>query len=258
MKRQGLRAVLWLVLALSLIGSALSAPPFIETSSGSLQVISAHPLIFKHSASNSELYFHIYNSTFSQLNNTQTNCSIHTYNISNGQHLSEAILLKHSTNDWEYRINWSVYEKGTYEYLVTCNTVGMTPQEFGFLRNAFSISNTGEQILFENFILGMSLVFLPLIIAFLMLYWGLALGEEHTVLKIFISVFAQITSIFSFVIAILNINKFSNWPEMINVLSISVIVMSLIAFVILTYWCIYLFRTATKALAEAKLERLRY
>ena len=254
------RIIYSIVLIVLLATMASSTPPtgLFEQQTNDLIIISAHPNIVKYQ-DNVELYFHVYNSSSAKLNNSQTNCSIHLYNISNGVHLYEQTLGKHSTTEWEFVLsNWTVFHTGEYHYIIECANVGLTPATTGFLRNGFVISKTGENITWENYIVGAIVILLPLLLSFLFLYATLALSEEHTVVKIFMSLLSFVSGVFSFALAITVVNKYYTWTELTNQLSIGLWTTGILFFVLLAYWLIYLIRLVIKSIAEAKAERMRY
>lgn len=238
------------------VSSAPPSTPF-EDTQGSLYVISAHSPTLKY-GDNVILYFNVYSINGTQLNNTQFNCTIHLYNWSDGKHLYEGGLATHSYAELEYEINYSLFtHKQNYEYLITCWTLPLK-SEWGYSRNSFKLSTTGEIINYEGFAIAVVLILLPLIFAFLLLYWVLHLGEEHTSLKIGLVLFTLTSFFFSLWTATETVIKFFEWDSMQDLLTTALWIYGLLFFVIFSYWSIYLITKAFESARKKRAEKLNY
>lgn len=254
----GVAAVLILfVVPLVAAAPPSSNPAFSESNIG-LDIVSAHPEILKY-GTDIEFYFHIYNSSSQFLNNTQASCIIHIYNSSNGHHLEETSLTKHGLTEFEYVLNYSKgFDKEKYTYIVSCNSVGLSPSEYGWLKSDFHLTGSGREIIYEGFLLAALWILLPLIIAQLFLKWSLALGEDHSVLKIMTSVFSVVSVVISYAFSLMTLNYFFDWVEMEQGLGLNLKIYAWILFIIVSYWSIYLIRKSFESAKAAKMERLRY
>lgn len=230
--------------------------PFAD-SSGSLSISSVHPNILRFNSSN-ELYFHIYNSSGNWLNTSQYTCVFHLYNWSNGQHLYEGNVGNHSTTESEYILNYSyITDKKKYDYIIYCSGTG-SQTEKGYLKNYFILTSTGEEITYQEYVFSGLLMILPILFAFLILYWTFNLGEEHSVLKIGLSLFSVTNIFLSLLFALETLVKFFEWEQMQDIITTSLWIYGILLFVLFSYWFMYLIKKATETIAEDKEKRLDY
>lgn len=248
----------FIILLLAAAASALPPQQAVFENSPTLNIESAHPPIMKFNDRSDELYFHVYNASDYWLNTSQVNCTIHIYNVENGNHLEEMRLGTHSNTEFEYVFNTSKFLKpGEYTYLVYCvGNAGIN--EAGFLRSDVVLTYSGESITYEAYILAAVFMLLPLVLGWLLLTWVLSLGEEHTILKIGGSLFVTLCGMMSLGITLIVIEKFFSWNQILDIYSTGFWVYGLLFFVLCAYWALYLIRKAFDSAKKAKMERLEY
>jgi len=148
------RVAIFFLLVLTLLPHANAQPPFNELQSGTLDIVSAHPQYILYESSNASLYFHVYNSTGSFLNNTVANCSMHIYNNTNGVHLEiDNGLTRFEVHDWYHQLNWTVHPVGIYSYFVNCYANAQTPAEAGYYRGEFIVNSSGTENTKDNLVI---------------------------------------------------------------------------------------------------------
>lgn len=241
-----------------LLFSVLAAPPsfLTEQSVSGLQITYPEIKVFNIN-SQVELYFHVHNSSGAWLNNTQVNCTIHMYNQSNNAHLFEGSMTKHGITEFEHILNMSLYSTGAYSYLVECGPYA-THREFGFIANGFYLSNTGEDIAYDAWIIPAILILIPLIFGWMLLHWCLNLGEDHTEVKIFMSLGSLMMVFVSLWYGMISINKFFNWVEMQDAIGFTTWMVGIFFVIIWSYFMIYLVKKLFDTAKGKKVERLQY
>jgi len=135
------KTIIYLFLILVLCSFCYAAPPLstVQTStqgltiesSGLLELDINNPVTF---------HFHIFDNNNSKyLDNTTTNCYLHTYNQSS--HIEQLNLSFENTFDFEAPLNTSLYrENMTYSFIVQCNTStygGFLAHRFSFVSNQY-------------------------------------------------------------------------------------------------------------------------
>jgi hypothetical protein len=105
----------------------------------------------------------------------------------------------------------------------------------------------------------LALIIIPLLLGFLFIVGSAVLGEDHTILKIFLFILALITPIISFQYAITIINYFEPaLGSLISDIGTHVIIISWVFVVILIYFVLYSTVKLLEYLARKKQDKLRY
>lgn len=109
----------------------------------------------------------------------------------------------------------------------------------------------------ENMVLGV-IILLPLIIAALLLYGAMNMGEDHTVIKITAFLFTPIlfmASLHASILALVKLYDFDQMETFIGSMSYWFIWVTIVIFI---YFFIYLIRNMIKQAAQEKEARLNY
>ena len=123
-----------------LVTSVFSAPPFLAEESFGDSLFIAHPIFnYYESDSNITLHFHVHNSTFFLLNESQVDCFIHVYNEKQKHILIENLTFEDV--EFEIEMDKDLFEiEMAYQYLVYCNG-----SQAGVYSNGFIISKDGKE-----------------------------------------------------------------------------------------------------------------
>lgn len=126
-----------------------------------------------------EFFLHVYNST-GFIIYTNTSCNLHLYDV-NGADLLETPLTLVGL-DFFYNISASYFDVvGVYPYLVYCNN-----SQAGFYSSAFEVTSTGLANNKSGTGLLSIVILIPLFFALFMLIGAASLGEDHSVLRLFL------------------------------------------------------------------------
>jgi len=248
-----------LLACLLLAAAVLAAPPasnpnFQSSPVGSLQVL--YPETFNYVVGG-VLNFHVFNSSSGPLNVSQVDCSIHVYNRTTGEHIFAGGLTKGYSLDHYWFINSSVVrDYGRFGYLVWCDQLD-APFESGFLAGSFYVTPSGEDDN-RDYPLAVVLVLLPLLFGWLLVKWCISLGEDHSEVKIFLSLLGLMSVFVSLWFAMLGVVKYSDWLAMQDAIGFYVWVLALVFVVLWSYFIIYFLVMLFNAARKQKVERLRY
>ena len=205
-----------------------------------------------------DFHIHIFNSSGYALNTSKVGCYIHIYNITN-KHIFVGNFTQDSHGvDLKVVLNSSVMNVGIKTYIISCG--GISPQiEQGFLSSGFEVTYDGNNKSEGSPVLMGFIVILPLLFGFLLLFWAVSLdAEEHSVLKIFLSLLSSLTIFLSFHFALLGIIRFYYFPELQDLIGSTSYWMIWVFLVILFYYIFYFIVKAFETARSNKIERLRY
>lgn len=239
------------ILSLSIV---IAVPPFLtQSSTGSGEIQIEYPKISTFRDTNTTLNFHVYNSTGFLLTNKTTDCYFHLYNDT-GNHVLNAIGKMYFDNvyDYEVKIGDDLMTYGQeYSYIVQCNNT----QESGFISANIFISNLNSPITDGYWLL----MLIPFLFGLVCLFGAATLGEDHTVLKIFLFLLSLICSFaVSWIGSLILYQDNANFAEMFDALGLFTKVSGLVLFAILIYFLMYLFYKMTQAANQEKEAKLEY
>lgn len=213
-----------------------------------------------------DMYF-TYNSTFRMnlivVNFTGAVQRASTYSCRGFFYSSQGlILLQVSTVDdgggWNdyLPINRSVTsEKGWKDFTIGCN---QTAKNYGYASNGFYITDTGEEDSKTGNGVMVAIIFIPLLLALLLILGGAFLSEQHSILKLLSYLMVLPFSWVSFNYGLLGIIKYNGFTELQISMSDTTYWLGWLFFVIITYVMIYFVKTAIEAAAQKKKARLEY
>lgn len=177
-----MKPLIYLILFLFMINIAFAVSPFLQAQESSSGITIIYPKFELYSNQNFTLHIHVYNSTNFLLTNTTTACVFHFYNHTGNHIYEDYMTFDSNTVDFYYNID-AVYlhDYNVYTYLVHCNNT----KESGFISAAFEVTPNAHDITTGDTTIAI-IILMPLLIAFLLLYWGNSLSEEHEPLKWFV------------------------------------------------------------------------
>ena len=103
------------------------------------------------------------------------------------------------------------------------------------------------------------IILLPIILSIVFLLGAFVTdADEHRLLKLFLFLASMIPFFTSMHLAMISLVKFYDFPEMQDLIGSTTYWVGIIFFVVLTYFMIYVFYTATHVAAQKKKARLEY
>lgn len=146
-----------------------------------------------------------------------------------------------------YTYNASVLEKGTYSASIICDKSGTEYKgECKF--------KVGED---DTMFFGI-LMLLPMILGIFLIIGATSLGEDHNVFKIFLYLGSLATFFISAHFGLITLTNLYDFPELEGLMGTSIYWISLVFFVVLSYFLIYVVTKAIRMAALKKKERLEY
>ena len=247
-----------LLLLLILLSSVSAVKPSASTSvaTNTLSIIPLHnEFLVQNTQINLE--FHIFNSSGRMLVNSSTlSCYIHIYNQSN-RHIVRGVLAVDSFGDWEYSTSSNISNfSQAFSYIVWCNSTSVN-NTGGYLADSFEITRDGFGKDSGLFLAGF-LILVPLLFAFLLMYWVSTLSEEHNVLKLGLSLLSVSTFFMSLWFCTLSVIRFTNWDSMVSALGVVTLLFGGMYFVIVSYFIIYMIRKVFLSILDKKNEKFDY
>lgn len=103
-----------------------------------------------------------------------------------------------------------------------------------------------------------AIILIPLLLAFLLMFISYALGETHTVIKIFLMLLSLIMFITSFHYGTIAVIEFYDMPELQNAMANTTYWFTLVFVVIITYFIIHLIIIGFRVMADRKKQKLEY
>lgn len=244
----------YLVMFLFLLVPVLSLPPAQVTGGSGLQV--AFP-DFEWGKSNTafEIPVHVYDMVDGLVQTTGINCSFHIYN-STGNHVFEGNDVTPSHNyDYEVIINDSVFvNEGFYSVQIYCANANLG----GFAKHNFYISSDGlpKNLAGTGFL--SILILIPLIFGLFMLIGGVSMGEDHTVLRIFLFLLSVPMVWVSFHFGMIGLIRYYGLTVLQDVVGTTTYWMTWLFFVLVSYFIIYAIWKSFEVMAQDKEGRMKY
>lgn len=246
------KAGLWVwIFCLVAIG-VMAASPFITQSSGQLS-IEYIKMDYMVKGEGVDLYFHVHNSTGSQMNTSI--CNIHIYNRT-GQHIVEAQMALGANHlEYEYELGTNISEiEGIYPYVVWCSG-----SESGFVSSTFEIAQQGKR---EDNIGGVPLaaiILMPILFAIMLIIAANGIDSRaHAGLKIGLFLFSYVMVFLSYWMAVQTVIRFYHSDVLQGSLGTMVYVVGVGLFIIISYFMIYAFYLATKQAAQDEKDKMQY
>jgi len=251
-----LKIFLPLIILLILSLSVSSASPFIEpqmSNNNGLQI--EFPKIQEYKQDTQPtLYFHVFDSNNTLLRVNETTCYIQIFNRTSGKHIT----LSRVTGDmltlpccytYEMPLN-TTYERGTTYYFFWCNSTG----EGGFVSGIYEVTSDGLEKDNSPFLLGL-IILIPLLMGFLFMKWSEILGEEHNILRLFLSILSITTVFITLWLSVQSLLRYTHFVVLEESLTTLTFIFGLIYFVIIFYFVFYLVKKIFIGISERKNER---
>jgi len=171
--------LVFIMLSLLIVPSAIAAPPFItepvSSEVGGLD-IAYPPIIYYLEDSNLTLNFHVYNSTGFIMNNSDVSCIIDIYN-QNGIEIIEDNLT-YESDDFYYVFNYTSLDCCiNYQWIVYCNGT-----EAGYITGGFVVNTIGKD--FDNSNNNSIYILFLLMAGLLISSFGMLLYSKNKYLKL--------------------------------------------------------------------------
>jgi len=204
---------------------------------------------------NITINIHVYNSTFFEVDNATTSCSLHVYNQTGG-HITENSTLPYNSNEFYYNMDKTLFMVNKeYGYIIACNNTN----EAGFVSGSFVVTDRldtsrpeGEAVIL------LAIILLPIILGIFLLVGAVTLGDEHGVLRIALYLLALLTVLASFHFGMVSAVNYLNLPELEEFIGTTVYWISIAFFTIVSYFMIYFIIKLFDTAAQKKEEKLEY
>jgi len=188
---------------------------------------------------NSSFSYHVHfvNSSGFAVPSDEFSCLGHFYS-SQGSHLAELSSVDDS-NGWDdyFRLNDTV--TGVYQtvpYNIFCNS---SQNEAAFVSGEFQITSDSEYKQNDGVGFFAILVLIPIIFGLFLLFGAASLGDEHTVLRIFMFLFAPLTIFVSLHFAMIGVVKYLGLTELMESIGDTTYWLTWLFVLIISYFMIY-------------------
>jgi hypothetical protein len=229
--------------SLFLIPSVMAQPPgdiYIEypIESTSLQIsVSTND----HHIVNTEyiFYFHVYNSTSFIKNSSVVDCVFGGYNHDYGSE-TYSITPIETENSWIVLLNESAMSReGVFEYILYCNS---TEGEAGFHSDIFHVNQSGVEEPDPSFFIG--LIFIPVALAFILIFGSGSMSEDHNVLRIFMFLLSISCVLISLWFSTILVVEFYGLYALQEAIATTTFIIGSVYFVLIAYFIFYaIFKT---------------
>lgn len=238
------KAILWM-LAMILLVSTVQA--------GTLEIKGLNDSTFRQSQA-ATLWIYVYNSSKIRLTNSSADCNIEVYNITHARMIASTMNFDSTSNAFTYSLTANnLGFLGDHSFQVYCNS----STETGFLIGIIEVTKDGLAWQTPSSFIAVMMI-LPLILSIIALIGAATLGEEHNAFRIFLFLFSMIPFFASMHMGLISTVKFYDFPVLENFIGSTAYWVSLIFYVIISYFIIYLFYVLVKASRVKKRERLDY
>lgn len=249
---------LFFILSISFVSAD---PPFIppttQTNIGVGLILNYPTDIFYEQNEPFEIHIHAMNSTGKQLNNTEYDCHAHIYDTQQDE-LGRITGIDCVDCDHVETIfiNETYTEKlGTIGYVLYCTSI---EGEVGFVNGVFQITEDSEPKDISGNGVIIMLIFIPLLVALLLILGSSYLDEEHGVLKVVSYLMILPFTWVSFNFGVMSLIRYNGFFEMQNLVGSTVYWMGWVFFALIFYFFVYIIYKAFSMFNQKKKERLNY